>query len=71
MDSDLDSEEFAFWRYSDLVERRIVTNRSDLYRKQQQAGFPRPVKLTKGHGAVALFPRVEVKEWLKRQLAGV
>ena len=62
----LDSEEFAFWRFDDLVERRIISSRTDLYRKQK-AGFPRPIKLAKGRGAIAIFRRDEVKAWINQQ----
>jgi predicted DNA-binding transcriptional regulator AlpA len=64
-----DDDDLAFWRYSDLVERRIVSGRSDLHRKQEQDGFPRPVKLTKGRGAIALFQRSKVNAWLRQRLS--
>ena len=44
-------------------ERRIVTDRADLFRKQLR-GFPKPVKLSKGIGGVALFPKAAVKAWV-------
>ena len=56
-------DEFSFWRYRDLVERRIVSDRTDLFRKQQR-GFPKAVKFSKGQGAVALFRVAEVKQWV-------
>ena len=57
---DDDNDEFAFWRYRDLVARRIVSDRTDLFRKQQR-GFPRSVKFSQGLGAVALFRVAEVQ----------
>ena len=65
----LDSEEFAFWRFDDLLERRIVTNRQDLSNKQKLYGFPRPVKLGgAGRHGVALFPRRAVEAWIRQRL---
>jgi predicted DNA-binding transcriptional regulator AlpA len=66
---DPDNDDFAFWRFEDLKERRIIGSRFDLHRKQELFGFPRPVKLDKGRGATALFPRAAVKEWLRKRLA--
>lgn len=66
----LDADEFAFWRFDDLVERRIVTNRQDLSNKQKLHGFPRPVKLAGvGRHGVSLFPRHAVQEWIRQRLA--
>jgi len=67
-----EEDEFAFWRFDDLVERRIVTNRQDLSVKQRQFGFPRPVRLAGGgrHG-VALFPRQAVQQWIRQRLSQV
>jgi len=62
----LDADEFAFWRFDDLVERRIISSRADLANKQK-AGFPRPIKLAKGRGGAAIFRRDEVKSWINRQ----
>ncbi|HEV2897260.1 MAG TPA: hypothetical protein VGX71_05345 [Pseudaminobacter sp.] len=62
-----DDDEFAFWRFADLKERRIVTDRVDLFRKQQR-GFPKAVKFTPGQGAVALFPQRAVKEWVRANM---
>lgn len=61
-------DDFAYWRFADLKERRIVTDRADLFRKQQR-GFPRAVKLSKGQGAVALFPQDAVKAWLHANIS--
>lgn len=69
MNTDLDQDDLVFWRYKDLVERRIVSGRSDLSRKQQQHGFPRAVKLIGGQGGVALFPRAQVSAWVRKQLS--
>ena len=65
--SDHVNDEFAFWRYRDLVARRIVSDRTDLLRKQQR-GFPKAVKLSKGLGAVALFRVSAVKQWVLENL---
>ncbi len=62
--ADDDDDEFSFWRFADLKERNIVSDRADLFRKQQR-GFPKAVKLTKGQGAVALFRKPAVKQWLR------
>ena len=56
-------DEFSFWRYRDLVARRIVSDRTDLFRKQAR-GFPRSAKFSKGQGAVALFRVAEVQRWI-------
>ena len=58
---------YCFWRFADLQERRIVTDRVDLHRKQQR-GFPQAVKFSTGQGAVALFPVAAVKAWVCEKL---
>jgi hypothetical protein len=63
--SDAESDDyFHFWTYKDLQSRRIVSTRTDLHRKQRLFGFPRPVVLTGGVGAAALYRVAEVKAWL-------
>ena len=52
------------YRFSDLVERRIVSSRGDLSYKQRHHQFPRPVKLGTGPRSGALFLRSEVDAWL-------
>ena len=64
---DDDDGDFQFWRFKDLLDRRIVSDRADLFRKQQR-GFPKAVKLTKGQGAVALFSKRAVKDWLRANI---
>jgi hypothetical protein len=45
------------YRFEDLQARRIITNRTDLNRKQRELGFPLPVKTGNSQ---AMFLRVEV-----------
>jgi predicted DNA-binding transcriptional regulator AlpA len=59
-------DEYAFWRFDDLLERRIISSRADLANKQK-AGFPRPIKLAKGRGGAAIFNRAAVKAWINQQ----
>ena len=62
-------DSFAYWTYKDLLRRRIVGSRTDLFRKQQLFGFPRPVVLTGGTGANAIYKVSEVKAWLLKREA--
>ena len=55
---------FSYWTFKDLQARRIVASRTDLHRKQRFFGFPRPVILTGGRGANALYKIGAVKSWL-------
>ena len=55
---------FSYWTFKDLQARRIVASRTDLHRKQRFFGFPRPVILTGGRGANALYKVDQVKSWL-------
>jgi hypothetical protein len=64
---DDDDDEFDFWRFKDLKERNIVSDRADLFRKQQR-GFPKAVKFSKGQGAVALFRKRAVKQWVRANM---
>jgi len=54
------------YRFEDLQARRIITNRTDLNRKQRELGFPLPVKTGNSQ---AMFLRVEVHAWLRERLA--
>src|SRR4051812_31696617 len=54
------------YRFDDLQARRIITNRTDLSRKQRELGFPLPVKTGNSQ---AMFLRVEVHAWLRERLA--
>jgi predicted DNA-binding transcriptional regulator AlpA len=54
------------YRYEDLKAARIVSNRTDLSRKQRELGFPLPIKT--GERA-AWFPKSEVHAWLKKRAA--
>jgi predicted DNA-binding transcriptional regulator AlpA len=56
----------AGYRFRDLKERRIISSRSDLHRKQRTLGFPLPVKT--GERA-AWWPASEVNAWLKSRAA--
>ena len=55
---------FCYWTFKDLQARRIVASRTDLHRKQRLFGFPRPVVLTGGQGANAIYKIAAVKTWL-------
>src|SRR5262245_40380621 len=55
---------FSYWTFKDLQARRIVASRTDLHRKQRFFGFPRPVILTGGRGANAIYKVCDVKSWL-------
>ena len=59
------SDEFAEggYRFEDLKSARIVSNRTDLDRKQRTLGFPRPIKT--GERA-AWFPKSEVHACLRQ-----
>ena len=64
----LTDEEIALggYRYEDLLALRIVTNRTDLDRKQAELNFPKPVKTGKSQ---AWFPKAEVNAWLRMRAA--
>ena len=54
------------YRYEDLLELRIVSNRTDLARKQTDLGFPFPVKTG---ASQATFLKFEVHAWLRMRAA--
>jgi predicted DNA-binding transcriptional regulator AlpA len=54
------------YRYEDLIELRIVSNRTDLSRKQTDLGFPLPVKTGVSQ---ATFLKSEVHDWLRKRAA--
>ena len=54
------------YRFKDLQDAGIVSNRTDLNRKQRELGFPLPIKT--GERA-AWFPKSEVHAWLKKRAA--
>ena len=54
------------YRFEDLQARRIITNRTDLSRKQRELGFPLPVKTGNSQ---AMFLRAEVHAWLRQRIA--
>jgi predicted DNA-binding transcriptional regulator AlpA len=58
--------DIAGYRYGDLLNSRIISSRSDLFRKQRDLGFPRPVKT--GDRA-AWWPADEVHSWLQGRIA--
>ena len=60
----------AFFRFEDLKNRNIVHDRSDLHRKQK-LGFPKTRKFSDSLGAVALFPKDEVLDWVRANLREV
>jgi len=61
-------EEIAagLYSYADLKARGIVRDRTDLHRKQQQYGFPRPIKTGKRQ---APFLKTRVHAWVRRRAA--
>ena len=67
-DEPLTEEDFAegFFSFDDLQADNIVTDRSDLHRKQKRYGFPRAVKLGDRQ---ARFFRRRVRRWLARRAA--
>ena len=60
------NDEFSYWTFKDMHARRIVASRTDLHRKQRLFGFPKPVILTGGKGANAIYRIADVKAWLIR-----
>ena len=54
------------YRFQDLKTLRVVENRTDLNRKQNELGFPLPVKTGKSQ---ALFLKSEVHDWLRQRVA--
>ena len=65
---DDDDDDAFFWRIEDLLERRIVADRNDLFRKQVHRGFPRALKAIQSPNAISLFKRSAVKAWLRDNL---
>jgi len=61
-------EEIAagLYSYADLEARGIVRDRTDLHRKQQQYGFPWPIKTGKRQ---APFLKTRVHAWVRRRAA--
>jgi hypothetical protein len=61
-------EEIAagLYSYADLEARGIVRDRTDLHRKQQQYGFPWPIKTGKRQ---APFLKTRVRAWVRRRAA--
>ncbi len=54
------------YRFKDLQDAGIVSNRTDLNRKQRELGFPRPIKTGERS---AWFPKSEVHAWLRARAA--
>ena len=52
------------YRFEDLKSARIVSNRTDLSRKQRELGFPLPIKTGERS---AWFPKSEVHAWLEKR----
>jgi predicted DNA-binding transcriptional regulator AlpA len=48
------------------LERRIVSSRSDLHRKQREHNFPYPVKIS---DRTAWWPAAEVNAWIRERAA--
>ena len=59
-------DEFSGYRYEDLREKRIVSSRTDMQRKQKEHGFPMPVRLGTRQ---AWFVKSEIHDWLAKQIA--
>lgn len=58
--------ELGGFRFEDLKEKRIVSSRTDLLRKQTDLGFPRAVKTGANQ---AIFLKVEVYAWMRERIA--
>ena len=58
--------ELGGFRFEDLQEKRIVSNRTDLLRKQTDLGFPRAIKTG---ASQAMFLKAEVYAWLRERAA--
>jgi predicted DNA-binding transcriptional regulator AlpA len=59
-----------FFRYTDLVERKIITNRTTLRRwsdERKEDPFPAPIRL--GENSIA-WRASDVEEWLRRRAHG-
>ena len=56
----------GLYSYADLKARGIVRDRTDLHRKQQQYGFPQPIKTGKRQ---APFLKTRVHAWVRRRAA--
>ena len=54
------------YRFGDLLRLRIVSGRTDLARKQEKHGFPKPVKTGIRQN---WFPKTEVHTWLRERMA--
>lgn len=63
----VDRDPYKFWSYDDLVERGLVTSRTDLFRKQRDHGFPRPIKLT---NRTARWRVIDVMDWVDGRPVG-
>jgi predicted DNA-binding transcriptional regulator AlpA len=58
--------ELGGFRFEELKEKGYVKSRTDLARKQETLGFPRPIKSGE---AQALFLKSEVFAWLRKRAA--
>jgi predicted DNA-binding transcriptional regulator AlpA len=56
----------AGYRFNDLKRARIISSRGDLFAKQRDYNFPKPVKLS---ARAAWWPAEEVHDWLKPTFA--
>jgi predicted DNA-binding transcriptional regulator AlpA len=61
---------YFYWDFHDLVERKIVRSRYQLYHLQETRGFPKPIKPggTTRRAAV-LWVVSEVVAWLDAEMA--
>ena len=56
----------GFYRFEDLQRLRIVKNRTDLKRKQDELGFPKAVKTGESQAGYLIF---EVNAFVRRRVA--
>lgn len=57
-------DEYTFYSYQDLVDRRIILNRFDLWKKRHHDGFPDPIKLGKTVQSRAIWRKRLVHAWI-------
>lgn len=60
---------YEFYYFRDLVAMGIIRNRTDLYRKIRDDGFPRPEKSSDAMQAAAPYRKIKVHEYLDRRAA--
>jgi hypothetical protein len=63
------TDRWVFWTFMDLVDRGIITGRTDFHRKQTLLEFPRPIILTGGRNARAVYRAADVIDWVEARAA--